>query len=120
MKNLRTLALSRFTDLSCAFMDILNPNTSPSREVVCPCLEELVFIRPPGSFNGDGKKFDMRTVIEMVAARASRGAKLGTVRDQARLDPADVLELRKHVSHVEYGHEVALYEDGSDSGDWEE
>jgi len=120
MKNLRTLALSRFTDLSCAFMDILNPNTSPSKEVVCPSLEELVFVRPRGSFDGDGEKFDMRAVIEMVAARAARGVKLGTVRDQAKLDPADVLELRKHVSHVECGHKVALYEDGSDSGDWEE
>ena len=41
----------------------------------------------------------------MVAAGASRGAKLKTVRIFGRLgilDPGDVLELRKHVSQVEY------------------
>jgi len=121
MKNLRILALSRCAGLSCTFMDILNPNTSPSKEVVCPSLEELIFAhRPRGSFDGDGEEFDMQAVIEMAAARASRGVKLGTFKDRAKLDPADVLELRKYVSHVEYGPGVDLYEDGSDGNDWEE
>jgi len=108
MRNLRTLVLSRSTGLSHTFMNILNPNTSPSKEVVCPSLEELVLVRRPwGNFDDDGEEaFYMRAVIEMAAARASRGVKLGTVKDQAKLDPVDVLELKKHVSYVEYGPEV--------------
>jgi len=105
MKNLRTLVLSRCNGLR-AIVDILNPNTSPSEEVACPSLEELIFI-----FHVWGKdfeddveeEFDTQNVIEMTAARASRGAKLKTVKDQAELDPVDVLELGKHVLHVECG-----------------
>jgi len=117
MKNLRTLVLSRCTGLLCAFMDVLNPNTSPLKEVICPSLEELVFVLR--LWKDDEEEFDIQSVIEMAAARAARGAKLGTVKDRAELDPADVLELRKHVSHVEYGPEV-LYEDGSDGSDLED
>jgi len=118
MKNLRTLVLSRWAGLLCAFMDALNPNTSLSKEVACPSLEELVFVHH--LWKDDDDEFNIQTVIEMAAARASRGVKLGTVKDQAELDPVDVLELRKHVSHVEYGPGVDLYEDKSDDSDVED
>jgi len=118
MKNLRTLVLSRCTGLPHAFIDVLNPNTSLSNEVVCPSLEELVFVL---RLWNEGEVFDMQAVIGMVAARAARGVKLRTVRDQAKLDPADVLELRKHVSHVEYGLgvDIGTYEYGRDDSDVE-
>jgi len=117
MKNLRTLVLSRCTGLLYTFMEVLNPNTNPSKEVVCPSLEELVFVP---CFRRDDEEFDIRTVIEMAVARAARGAKLRTIKDRAELDPVDVLELRKHILHVEYGPEVDLYEDSSDDSDWED
>jgi len=117
MKNLHTLVLSRSTGLSRAFIDVLNPNTSLSKEVVCPSLEELVFVL---RLWNEGEEFDVQAVIEMAAARASRGVKLGTVRDHAELDPVDVLELRKHVLHVEFGSKVDPHEVGSDCSDWED
>jgi hypothetical protein len=122
MKNLRTLVLSRCNGL-CAFMDALNPNASPSEDVVCPSLEELILIFHIGEEGVEEdveEEFDIQTVIEMAAARASRGAKLRTVKDQAELDSMDVLELRKHVLHVEYGPEVDVYDDGSDCSDEED
>ena len=99
MKNLRTLVLSRCSGLLCVFMDALNPNTGSLKEVVCPLLEELVFVlRVRRDFEEeDGEEFDMGTVIEMAAARASRGARLRIVKNQAELDLVDVVELRKHV-----------------------
>ena len=115
MKNLRTLVLSRCTGLPHTFIDVLNPNTNLSEEVVCPSLEELVFV--PRLWKDDGE-FDMQAVIEMAAARASRGAKLGTIRDHAELDPVDVLELRKHGLRVEFGSKLDPHEDGSDLSDW--
>jgi len=115
MENLRILVLSRCTGLLCAFMDALNPNTSPSKEVICPSLEEVVFVLH--FLEDDEEEFDMQAVIEMTAARAARGAKLGTIKDKAELDPADVLELRKHVLHVKYGSEVDLREVGKDDSD---
>ena len=114
MKYLRTLVLSRCSDIPCAFMDALNPNTSPSKEVVCPSLEELVFVP------GDVEEFDIQTVIEMATSRASRGAKLRYFKDRAELDPMDAVELRKHVLRVEYGPEVDAYDDGSDCSDEED
>ena len=117
MKSLRTLVLSRCTGLSRAFIDVLNPNTSLSKEVVCPSLEELVFVL---GLWGNEEEFDIQAVIEMAAARASRGVKLGTFRDHAELDLVDVLELRKHVLHVEFGSKLDPHEDGSDCSDWED
>jgi len=113
MKNLRTLVLSRNL---CAFMDALNPNTSPPKEVVCPSLQELTFVRRPWRrFAGrDGGRIDMQAVIEMAAARASRGAKLRAIKNRAKFDPADVLELKKHVLYVKYCPVVGPDEDSSD------
>jgi hypothetical protein len=116
MKNLRTLVLSRWSGL-CAFVDALNPNTNPSEEVVCPLLEELVFTF---CFGEDVKGLGIQTVAEMAAARASRGAKLRTVKYQAGPSLVDVLELRKHVLHVESIPVVDVYDDASDCSDEED
>ena len=56
MKNLRTLTLSRCTGLPRTFIDVLNPNTNLSEEVVCPSLEELVSV--PRLWKDD-REFDM-------------------------------------------------------------
>ena len=59
----------------------------------------------------------------MAAARASRGAKLGTVRfanDKGMLDPGGVLELRKHVLHVESGPWFDVSGDDSSDSDGED
>ena len=120
MKNLCTLVLSRSSGLLYTFMDALNPNTSPAKEVVCPSLEELVFVLHIWGNVEEGEEFDIGTVIEMAAARASKGARLRTVKDQAKLDLMDVLELRKHVLHVEYGPEVDVYDDRGDYNDEED
>ena len=50
----------------------------------------------------------MRSVIGAAAARASRGAKLKSVKivGQDKLARIDVLELKKHVLDVECGPEV--------------
>jgi hypothetical protein len=117
MKNLRTLMLSRCSGL-CAFVDALNPNTSPSKEVVCPSLEELIFTFRVGE--EDVEELDIQAVVEMAAARASRGAKLRTVKDQAGLGLVDSLELRKHVLHVESVPVVDVYDDASDRSDEED
>ena len=113
MKDLRTVVLCRSSGLPRAFMDALNPNTNPPKEVVCPSLEELSFVL---HIQGCVEEFDVQAVIEMAAARASRGAKLRTVRDQVELDPRDVLELRKHVLHVKHGQEV-VYDGGNNHSD---
>jgi len=113
MKNLRTLTLSRFT-YSFAFTWALHPNMYPSNDVICPKLEELVLVLGTG-----GEEFYIEGLIEMAAARASRGAKLSTVRIvvQGELDPRSVLELRKYVSHVEHGPDVGDTSDDSDDSD---
>lgn len=72
---------------------------SLSEVMVCPKLEELILVL--GSYEGT---FDLASIVGMKAARALRGAKLGTVRivngdGRAGLD---VSELRKHVLYVEY------------------
>ena len=113
MKNLRTLTLSRFIH-QCALV-ALHPDLYSSKDAVCPKLEELVLVLGP-----DGEGFDIKGVIEIAAARASRGAKLSTVRiivGRGKLDPRGVLELRKHVSHVEHGPDVGDSDDGDSDED---
>ena len=71
--------------------------------VACPKLEGLVL-----EFYFSRAEVDIKSLIGMAAARASRGAKLRSIRvvdgrDEPRLDPAGALELRKHAWHVEYG-----------------
>lgn len=111
MKNLRTLVLSYYDDPQ-AFVHALEPNPSLSNSVVCPKLEELIFV-PLDDWRG----FDIESVIEMARARATRGAKLRIIRivgGQNEVDLEAVLELRKHVLHVEYGPEVDVFSDESD------
>ena len=100
MKALRTLTLSKCKH-SYTFIHALHPSTSLSEAVVCPKLEEVILVS-----RSDREGFDIEGVVEVAAARASRGKKLGTVRIVGGgdvLDPKDVLELKKHVRHVEYG-----------------
>jgi hypothetical protein len=62
--------------------------------VVCPLLEEL-------HIELKEETLDLKDVIGMAAARASKGAKLKSVRIvQGSYTRADVLELKKHVLHV--------------------
>ena len=117
MKNLRTLTLSKFSYVY-ATIHFLHLNLNLSRVVVCPKLVELILV--PHT-NGEG--LDIRSVVDMAAARAARGAKLSTVRivaGQEELDPRGVSELRKYVSHVEYGLDVGDLSDNSDSDEDED
>ena len=97
MEHLRTLVLSRCTSPD-IFIRALDPNNGVSGVVVCPKLEKLVLV-----FRLNRGTLDIKNVIDMAAARASRGAKLRTVRivsGQNELDLVDVLELGKHVWRV--------------------
>ena len=97
MKDLRTLTLylcaSTYT-----FVRALDPHTSSSGVLICPKLEDLV-IEHRGPL-------DIKNVIGMAAARASRGAKLKSIRiinRQGLVHPrTDVIELGKHVLRVEF------------------
>ena len=105
MSDLRTFTLYRCRSPH-IFIRALHPDMRPSRIMVCPNLEGLVL-----NLNIDKEDLDIRSVIEMVEVRASRGAKLRIVRIIDRnagpkVDPADVLELRKHVWDVDYGPEA--------------
>jgi hypothetical protein len=99
MKHLRTLTLRRIASPH-IFVHALHPNVSPSGVVACPKLEELVIVL-------NGMTIDMKIVTGVVAARASRGAKLKSIRivDKDKSAGTDVSELQKHVLHVEYGPE---------------
>ena len=101
MRSLRTLVVSRcpYRSLS-TFMEVLNPDVFPAMEVVCPLLERLILV----IFDKD---FDVRSVSEMAAARASMGAKLkslvivGDWVQNSKGGMADMSQLRKHVLNVE-------------------
>jgi hypothetical protein len=100
MKHLRTLTLDHCAS-SHILIHALHPPMSLSGTVVCPELEELVVTPNEGTL-------DMGSVIEALAARASRGAKLKTVRINVWNRPmrTDVLELKKHVLHVDCGDDI--------------
>jgi hypothetical protein len=95
MKHLHTLALY-YCESPHVFIHALHPTMSSSGIVVCPELDELVI---------NGGTLDVRSVIGVAEARASRGAKLKHIRIVGRDESArtDVLELEKHVLHVECG-----------------
>ena len=98
MKALHTLKLDRCGDPH-IFIYALDPGMGSSGAVVCPNLEELVIVH--------GVVFDLKDVVATAAARASRGAKLKSVKidscHKAVYSQSDVLELKKHVLHVECG-----------------
>lgn len=113
MRELRTLTLHRWRS-SRSFIHALDPNMGPSGATICPKLEELVL-----SPRDDEEGIDIESLIRMAAARASRGVKLRSVRvvyahAEPKLDPADGLELGKHVCHVEYGLGVVRCGDEED------
>jgi len=102
MKDLRILTFSRCTNLE-TLIRALQPTTSSSEAVVCPKLEELDLV-----LHSHETMAHITSVIEMAAARASRGEKLRTVRILGGCDAADldVSELMKHVWNVEFGSGV--------------
>jgi hypothetical protein len=94
MKHLRTLKLFQF-ESSHIFIHALHPSMSSLGTVVCPQLEEL-------HIELKEETLDLKDVIEMAAARASKGAKLKSVKIvQGSYTQTDVLELKKYVLHVE-------------------
>ena len=114
MTNLRTITLFN-CESSHTFIQALQPGTSLSSVVVCPKLEELVFVP-----DIDEGLFDAGSFIRMAAARASRGMKLGTVRisyGEDELDPDHFLELAEHICHVEYDSEPVWLTVDSDEED---
>ena len=113
MERLRTLTLRHCRSLH-IFVHTLQLNMSSSEVAICPELEEFVIVPDEGTLN-------MKSLIEMAAARALRGAKLKTIKIVGRDQPArtDVLELERHVLDVESaGPEVdGAYDDSDGIGD---
>ena len=113
MKDLRTLTLSQCTSPD-IFLHTLDPRMNASGVVVCPKLEELVLI-----LRRNGETLDIKSVINVAVARASRGAKLESVRIVTHDESGqiDVSELMEYVSHVECGPKVGVADDDSDDSD---
>ena len=108
MNDLRTLTLHKCRSPHIPIQALHPGMWSPSEIVVCPKLEELIVHLKSG-----GEGINIQEVIRTLAARASRGAKLRTVRiidghTKPKVDPVDVLELRKHAWCVEYGPEAGM------------
>jgi hypothetical protein len=114
MKRLCTLTLHHCTS-SNTFVSALHPDVGRSGVIVCPKLEELDIVL-------DRETVDVKNVIGVVAMRASRGAKLKSIRivRQGRFAPVDVLELKKHVLDVECGPEADGADDDNDDIDEED
>ena len=128
MKNLRTLTFSLCKDLH-SFILALAPVPNSPDPMICPKLEELTF--------RTAERFDIETMIEVAAARASGGSPLKSVNiiNWGELVAREgAMKLRKHVSHVGTGSETSNvdfgitaacavdygYGDGSDEEDWEQ
>ena len=110
LASLRTLAFSHRQSLY-GFIDALRPSASSSEVAACPKLEELVL-----AFHINEGMFDMKDVIEMAAARASRGVGLKSIRivSNDKVMRTDVLELKKYVLHVECRTDVGGVGDEED------
>ena len=95
MVELRTLQLGGCGDLY-IFTDASQPGASSSEVVSCPNLEKLIL------YLRSDEEFDIVGLVEMAAARASRGKKLRTIKiiDNWGAD-YDVSELKKYVWKVE-------------------
>ena len=100
MADLGTVKLYKCTSPH-IFIHALQSGESSSEVMVCPRLEELVLVL------NVNKVFHITGLVEMAAARASRGKKLRTIGivDRGETD-LDVSELKEHVWNVEYDHEV--------------
>jgi len=96
MNKLRTLTLTKCHNLP--FILALNPQTNPSRLMLCPHLAALVLhIKSQDQFH-------IRDLLSMTKQRALRGAKLSsiTIVGLNQLASAKVFRLREHVIHVDY------------------
>ena len=65
----------------------------------------------------NSETFNIEDLITMASARASRGAKLRTVRiigGRGGLDPDSALGLGKYVSHVEYAPKTGAVDNSND------
>ena len=111
LKNLRTLTLSRCRNQN-TFIAALGPNTGKASGVVaCPNLEEVVLdLRIDTGI-------DVKNIAKIAAARASRGAKLRTVRIIGGKGKLGLGELRKHVLNVECDPVVDVVDSDSDDSD---
>ena len=97
MEDLRTLILIGCEDLP--FIHTLNPDKNPSKIVLCPRLEEIVFYID----RQDPSHVD--ELVDMAKERALRGAKLPAitvVSVDAVAPKQHVFWLKKHVSRVGY------------------
>jgi len=109
MRGLRALSLYECYSPH-IFVRALDPSTSSSEVVVCPKLEELILVLRDGHTD----VLYLKGLTRMAEARALKGKKLKTVRiihKRNKSDPEDVLELRKHVGHVEYDPRVCAFDD---------
>ncbi|KAF9643192.1 hypothetical protein BDM02DRAFT_3123737 [Thelephora ganbajun] len=113
MKSLRTLTISRCHNLS-SFLRALDPERS--NVLICPKLKKLVLCI------GGEMGFDVQIMVNMVAARASRGAELKSIRiaSQMEFPLRVVLELGKHALRVDYDSEVDSFDNGDDDSDGED
>ena len=115
LESLRTLTFSRCRE-PYSFMAALGSNTTSSGVVTCPKLEEIILIPCTGT------EVDIKSVTKIAAARFSGGVKLRTVRIGGgdKLNPGDVLELKKHVLNVECLPVIDEVKVDSDSDDSDE
>ena len=101
MKGLRTLRLSLCKDLH-SFILALDYDPNSMDLIPCPRLEGLIFRTE--------ERFDIERMVEVASARASGGAPFKSIRiiNRGELVPWEgVVELRKHVLHVENRFEIS-------------
>ena len=106
MKNLCTLTISRCKNLR-SLICALDPDKNSSNPPICPKLEELVLR------TGWVDVFEVESMVGMAAARASRGAKLKSVRvlNLGEFELVDMSDLCNHVLDVEHGFEDGELDD---------
>ena len=99
LKNLRTLTLSLCKDLH-SFIHTLAPVPNSTGPMACPKLEELIL--------HTAERFNIETMVEVAAARASRGLPFKSVSIISwgeLVSREGMRELLKYVSHVESSFE---------------
>jgi hypothetical protein len=115
MNNLRTLTLSLCKNLP-SFILVLGPDPNSMNPIACPILEALVFRTE--------ERFEIERMVEVASARALGGVPFKSVRIINRGELVlreGVMELLKHVSHVETSFETSdkapNYGDDGDEGE---
>lgn len=97
MRDLRTLTLIQCYNLRSILL--LNPDCNTQKTIIYPKLEELIL------YVETQEEFRIRHLMEMAEVRASRGAKLRSLKivSLGELLPGkEVFQLKKYVEHVEY------------------